>query len=119
MEREIAAFLRLPNPENYSGHSFRRSSATLLVDAGADITTLKRHGGWNSSAVAEGYIDDSIKNPSDIAKKISSTILTNTESEQISIQSVSTNKQSINFDVDSTPTINVTNCTNVVININK
>jgi integrase len=44
----------------YTGHSLRRTSATLLVDEGGDLTTLKRHGGWRSSFVAEGYIEESI-----------------------------------------------------------
>jgi hypothetical protein len=42
------------------GHSFRRSAATMVVDAGGDILTLKRAGGWKSSGIAEGYVDDSI-----------------------------------------------------------
>ncbi|ERL88893.1 hypothetical protein D910_06274 [Dendroctonus ponderosae] len=33
-------------------------TATLLVDAGASFETLKRHGKWKSSTVAEGYIDN-------------------------------------------------------------
>lgn len=57
---EVATFLNLPNPERYTGHCFRRTSATLLVEAGGNMTQLKRHGGWKSSTVAEGYIDDSI-----------------------------------------------------------
>jgi hypothetical protein len=54
--KKIADFLNLPNSSNYTGHCFRRTSATLLADAGADITVLKRHGGWRSNTVAEGYI---------------------------------------------------------------
>lgn len=68
--KQIAAYLKLKNPELYTGHCFRRSSATLLVDAGGDITTLKRHGGWRSSTVAEGYIDESVTNKMQIANKI-------------------------------------------------
>jgi hypothetical protein len=32
----------------------------MVVDAGGDILTLKRVGGWKSSGIAEGYVDDSI-----------------------------------------------------------
>ncbi|KAH0813919.1 hypothetical protein GEV33_008872 [Tenebrio molitor] len=56
----------LPEAEKYTGHSFRRSSATILVD----ITALKRHGGWKSTTVAEGYIDTSMNNKMDSANKI-------------------------------------------------
>lgn len=33
-----------------------------MVDAGADLTVLKRHGEWKSSTVAEGYIEESLGN---------------------------------------------------------
>lgn len=70
MPREIATFLGLQEPEQYTGHCFRRTSATLLADSGADLTTLKRHGGLKSSTVAEVYIEDSIDNKSKICKGI-------------------------------------------------
>lgn len=54
MPNRMAGFLQLPDPQKYTGHSFRRTSATLLADAGANITTLKRHGGWRSAVVTEG-----------------------------------------------------------------
>lgn len=75
MPKHIAIFLNLEEPHLYTGHSFRRTSATVLMaDAGADIVTLKRHGGWKSSTVAEGYIEDSIKNKVKIGETISTEI---------------------------------------------
>jgi hypothetical protein len=61
--KKIATYL-LQEPELYTGHSFRRSAATMVLDAGGDILTLKRAGGWKSSGIAEGYVDDSINNES-------------------------------------------------------
>lgn len=66
----IATFLQLENPQKYTGHSFRRTSATLLADAGADILTLKRHGGWRSSTIAEGYVSESVQNKRKIGNLI-------------------------------------------------
>lgn len=66
----IARCLGLQNPEQYTGHSFRRSSASLLASSGADIFSIKRHGGWKSSTVAEGYIEDSIQNKVKTSYKI-------------------------------------------------
>lgn len=66
----IAKFLNLPESQLYTGHCFRRSSATLLVNSGADVLGLKRHGGWKSTTVAEGYVAESITNKLDVAKKI-------------------------------------------------
>ncbi|KAJ8975867.1 hypothetical protein NQ317_009652 [Molorchus minor] len=53
--------------ELYTGHCFRRTSARLLADSGANLCTIKRHGGWKSSSVAKGYLDDSLENKKRIA----------------------------------------------------
>lgn len=58
----VAEWLGLDNPKAYTGHCGRRTSATWVADAGASMTTLKRHGGWRSSSVAEGYLADSCRN---------------------------------------------------------
>lgn len=70
--RNIAKYLKLPNADEFTGHSFRRTSATILADSGADIRTLKRHGDWKSDAVAEGYVADSRSNKNKIAKTLGS-----------------------------------------------
>lgn len=70
MPTNIAGFLRLPNPEMYTGHCFRRSSATMLAESGSNITNIKRHGGWKSTSVAESYIEDSLQNKKRIAQNI-------------------------------------------------
>lgn len=70
MPEEIATFLKLPHGKEYTGHCFRRTSATLLVNSGADIISLKQHGGWRSSTIAEGYIEESVTNKISIAKRI-------------------------------------------------
>lgn len=80
--KEIATYLNLPNPQDYTGHCFRRTSATILADSGADLTTIKRHGGWKSSNVAEGYIDDSVGNKTRINNQITESI--NMHSDQAS-----------------------------------
>ena len=71
---EIAKYLKLEDPQLNTGQSFRRSSATILVDTGADITILKRHGGWKSNSVAEGYLQDSITNKNAIASRITNAV---------------------------------------------
>ncbi|XP_029171249.1 uncharacterized protein LOC114940677 [Nylanderia fulva] len=62
MPKIIAKYLKLPDPDSYTSHTFRRTSATLLADSGVDILTLKRHGGWKSNTVAEGCVENSINN---------------------------------------------------------
>ena len=66
----IAKYLSLPNANQYTGQAFRRSSACLLVDSGGDLIQLKKHGGWKSNAVADGYVDESIQYKMDCASRI-------------------------------------------------
>ncbi|KAJ8910322.1 hypothetical protein NQ315_012328 [Exocentrus adspersus] len=86
---KIAAYLNLKNPEFYTGHCLRRASDTLLANEGANMTTLKRHGGWKSSTMAEGYLEDSIQNKMEIAEKIQGT------TKPISLNKPSTSSQSM------------------------
>ncbi|KAL1493540.1 hypothetical protein ABEB36_009244 [Hypothenemus hampei] len=72
--KQIATYLGLEEPSRYTGHSFRRTSTTILADNGADITLLKRHGLWKSNTVAEGYIQESINNKRKIGNMISDAI---------------------------------------------
>ncbi|XP_031342039.1 uncharacterized protein LOC116169963 [Photinus pyralis] len=67
---KIATYLKLEGPNDYTGHAFRRTSATFLVNKGVDVLGLKRHGGWRSSTVAEGYVEDSLQNKIEFANKI-------------------------------------------------
>ncbi|KAJ8911009.1 hypothetical protein NQ315_011274, partial [Exocentrus adspersus] len=92
----IAIFLNLDDSKGYTGHSFRCTSATLLVNAGTDILTLKRHGGWRTNAVAEGYIDDCITKKCEIASQIitgESTTLIFTTSTSSTNKTLENNKQ--------------------------
>ncbi|KAJ8985949.1 hypothetical protein NQ317_010706 [Molorchus minor] len=66
----VASYLKLPDVACYTGHCLRRSSATLLADAGVDITTIKRHAGWKSTTVAEGYVENSNENKTKIANQV-------------------------------------------------
>lgn len=66
----VATFLNLAKPRTYTGQCFRRSSATILADADTNITKIKQHCGWRSTAVAEGYIENSVANKINIAKRL-------------------------------------------------
>jgi len=74
MPKKVATFLGLKRPETYTGHAWRRTSATLLVEGGADMATLKRHGGWRSDTVAEGYVESSTNEKRKIYNRITSSI---------------------------------------------
>ncbi|KAJ8985793.1 hypothetical protein NQ317_014447 [Molorchus minor] len=42
----------------------------ITIDAGVDITTIKRHAGWKSTTVAEGYVQNSFENKTKIANQV-------------------------------------------------
>lgn len=66
----VAKYLGLRDPDKYTGHCLRRTSATLLAEAGASMTTLKRHGGWKSTSVAEGYLEDTITSKNEVSRML-------------------------------------------------
>lgn len=66
----IAKYLKLENPKEFTGHCLRRTSSTLLIEAGATFETLKMHGKWKSTAVAQGYIEESIASKNRVAQMI-------------------------------------------------
>jgi len=70
----VATWLNLPDPELYTGHSLRRTSATLLADGGGNENDLMRHGGWKSATVARSYVEKSLYNQKEINKKITNVI---------------------------------------------
>lgn len=67
---KIAIYLNLTDASLYTGHCFRRTSATLFANAGGSKENLKRHGGWKSDSVAESYVEESVLNKTKIAKAI-------------------------------------------------
>ena len=108
---EVAKYLKLPNAEEYTGHSLRRSSATLLVEAGGDLLTLKKHGGWKSSTVAENYIENSLNKKIEVANKILTIESNNTTMTTTNVMAKSTECPKVQFD-------NVINCTITINNYN-
>ncbi|KAJ8983558.1 hypothetical protein NQ317_006603 [Molorchus minor] len=116
MPTDIARFLKLPNSELYTGHCFRRTSVSLLADSGANLCTIKRHGGWKK--------EDSLENKKRIACHIlpnNCPSSNNLEIEHInSISSTASSSTSTisSCEVASSQGINITNCSNCTININ-
>ncbi|KAJ8976333.1 hypothetical protein NQ317_017776 [Molorchus minor] len=95
----VAWYLILPDVACYT--------ATLLADAGVDITTIKRHAGWKSTTVAEGYVENSIENKTKIANQV----LVGTTTSAIT--------KTVNVSESNIPSnINFENCTNVTFNLN-
>ena len=56
---EVARFLGKERPEDYTFHSFRRSSATAAADAGATAQQMQDFFGWKNQAMTAEYISTS------------------------------------------------------------
>ncbi|XP_074100309.1 uncharacterized protein LOC141528254 isoform X2 [Cotesia typhae] len=66
----IAEYLKLTDPQKYTGHCLRRTSATLISNSGASVTMLKQLGRWKSATIAEAYVENSLLNRQNIFDKI-------------------------------------------------
>ncbi|KAK4884868.1 hypothetical protein RN001_001139 [Aquatica leii] len=128
--KKIATFLGLNNADSFTGHCFRRTSATLLANRGGDVLQLKRLGGWKSSSVAEGYVENSSEGQEKVAQLLSSAktkiqqeAIPSTSHDPANIVTASTSKHEFIFSKDDKYGINLTfntyDSSNVVININK
>ncbi|KAB0804221.1 hypothetical protein PPYR_01191 [Photinus pyralis] len=74
---KVAKYLGYADAKDYTSHCLRRTSATLLVNAGADMLTLKRHGKWESDTVVSGYIEDSMASKNKISRLIAGAAVSN------------------------------------------
>jgi len=54
---QIAKFLELSNPDSYTRHAFRRSTASAMAESGASTTLMRTHFNWKSEATAMKYIE--------------------------------------------------------------
>jgi len=145
MPREIAQFLKLPNPELYTGHSFRRTSVTRGAEEGyaLDTRTTRWLENFESITVSEDFVDDSesLKRKNDqqqICPSIANASINSFESPSAKRQKTSENngeekeedavasssKIFIGEDFSQTSfnlqkqnvTLQFTNCTNITIN---
>ncbi|XP_011301804.1 uncharacterized protein [Fopius arisanus] len=73
MPKLIASYLNAPDPDGYTGHSFRRTSASLLAESGADYRSLQRHAGWNSK-IARDLMEEKKRNQVRLAKQITESV---------------------------------------------
>lgn len=71
MGKIIAAFLNLPEPERYTGHFLRTTSATLGAEAGFTVPQLQQLGTWKSAGMPKTYVQNSDKNRRYLANKLS------------------------------------------------
>lgn len=126
----IAKYLNLPKPEEYTGHCYRRSSATLLADSGADLLEVKKRRGLKSGT----DIDNSMQNKISVAEKIFGgkktteylsekdeivTDLAKTDDLDVkSVPSCSNNIASDNSINLSSQGISISGCTNCTFNFN-
>jgi hypothetical protein len=66
----VAKYLNLPEAKKFTGHAFRRSSATIMANSGISVDERKRQVGWKSSTVAAAYVKESIENKSSVSRCI-------------------------------------------------
>ncbi len=102
----------------YTGHCFRRTSATWAVQNDISAIDLQQLGGWKSFKVAEGYIAESDNHKRKISTKVfteSTAKKQKTETEEKENLSRDEKDKVVDIKGSGTPTINLpgsfTNCT--------
>lgn len=109
--KRIAEAIGLPNPDSYTGHCFRRSSATLLAGSGINFLKIKRYGIWKAGPAQDASAENS-QQATQKEEKVSSDILAKTSRVfHTAPGSSTTNRDSL------PPGIHLTNCNDCVINI--
>lgn len=134
--KNVATYLKLKDPQRYTGHCIRRNAGTMLLDSSGDLIELKRHGASKSHQVAEEHIENSVEDKLNVAKTVthhteSSVEISVSQPEQnikleipststtptSGILSYSSNKLLEHYDTNTMPNITISNCSNVTINL--
>lgn len=83
ISKDIATFLKLKNPELYTSHALRRSSASLAANAGCSVEDIQNLGNWGNAKIANHYVVQSMKYKKKIATTLSNKIInSNTEEKE-------------------------------------
>lgn len=56
--KNVATECKIPNAENFSGHSLRRGFATSASKNGASFNSIMRHGRWKHDETVRSYIEE-------------------------------------------------------------
>ena len=68
--KKVAEFLGL-SPEGYTGHCWRRTTATILSETDISLMQFKNAGGWHSDQVCQQYVQESKREKLQISARIS------------------------------------------------
>ncbi|XP_011686454.1 PREDICTED: uncharacterized protein LOC105449152 [Wasmannia auropunctata] len=94
------AYLQLPNVKRYTGQCFRRTSATLLSDSGANMQMIKQLGRWRSDMIAQGYVENSMHNRQMIYNGITQKIATDIEPKPSISKETTTVQENDGFEIN-------------------
>ena len=68
--KDIASFLGLDFPERYTGHCFRRTSATQMANEGATVMEMRQTFGWENDKMPNVYVANSTSKMKKTAKML-------------------------------------------------
>jgi len=98
---KIAAYLQLSDASQFTGLFLRRTSSTILANAGISLINLKKFGRWKSDSVAQRYVDDSANQKETTAKALQNSITnTNTNTDMNNTTNTNTNHGNVYFIVN-------------------
>lgn len=92
----VAEYLKLPEPERYTGHCLRRSAANTLAEANTSSVAMKQHFNWTSENTARKYLENTDAAKLDVSKRMGNEVAT---------------------EGTQSKTVYFTNCSHVIINL--
>lgn len=105
----IATFLKLPNADQYTGHCFRRTAATITAEAGIGDIAMCHLAGWKNLQTAKRYVDNTHKMKHNTANLIATTVNLPSTSNAVAEKPKSKSKKrsSASLKDDSIPEVSV------------
>lgn len=113
--QKIAGYLNLPHTSEYTGHSFRRTSASMLATAESTSVVINRFGGRKSEVVSEECVENSVDTKQGILDHEESTTAT-TAIPPVESPPIAT-AQTLVLTEENNRMFNLVNCKNVEITV--
>lgn len=85
--KKFLAFIQVARFSFFSGHSFRRTSASILANTGATAERVQRLGKWLNAKVANEYVEESLFYKKTTGDMITSSIASNTVTSRATVTS--------------------------------
>lgn len=109
---KMAEFLKLPNPQLYTGHAIRRTAANVMAEGGASTSVMKKHFNWKSDNTALKYLENTTNGKLGVSRIMQPSTSASSGKSNSTLQPSEFTQKPIEQKV-----INLHNCQNIILNL--